>query len=74
MSSNMQIAVPKFAPASGARDQVEALANRLPAAGMFVLYCEQEEGRTEQIRFGGEPACDSPRVQPAPPWDWQDLA
>jgi hypothetical protein len=59
---------------AGAHNQVEVLINRLPAAGVFSLYCELEKGRKKRFRFGCNTARDSPSVQPAPPWHWQDLA
>ena len=40
---------------------------RLPAAGMFGLFLEQE-GRSDQFRFGREPD-----GTPAAPWDSDDL-
>ena len=52
---------------AGAEQQAAALLARLPAAGMFGLFLEQE-GRPDQFRFGREPD-----GTPAAPWDWDDL-
>ena len=52
---------------AGADEQAAALAARLPAAGLFRLFLEQE-GRADQFRFGREPD-----GTPAAPWDWDDL-
>jgi hypothetical protein len=52
---------------AGARDQAAALAGRLPGAGMFELFREQEE-RRDRFRFGRE--VDG---SPAGPWGWEDL-
>jgi hypothetical protein len=52
---------------AGARAQAAELIERLPAAGLFGLFCVQE-GRTEQFRFGRE--ADG---RPAKPWAWTDL-
>jgi hypothetical protein len=49
------------------REITDALANRLPGAGMFKLFREQG-GRQDQFRFGRE--ADG---SPAKPWDWEDL-
>jgi hypothetical protein len=47
--------------------QAAELIERLPAAGMFQLFREQQ-GRREQFRFGREAdGC------PAQPWAWTDL-
>jgi hypothetical protein len=54
--------------AAGAHDQADALANRLPGAGMFELFLEQQ-GRQDQYRFGRN--ADG---NPAEPWSWEDLA
>jgi hypothetical protein len=53
---------------AGASAQAEELIERLPAAGLFQLFCEQEEGRAEQFRFGRE--ADG---RPAGRWAWTDL-
>jgi hypothetical protein len=53
--------------AAGTRAQAIALIERLPAAGKFALFCEQE-GRAAQFRFGRE--ADG---RPARPWGWTDL-
>ena len=55
-------ALHKAAPAQAAK-----LIERLPAAGMFQLFCEQE-GHRGQFRFGRE--TDG---RPAKPWAWTDL-
>jgi hypothetical protein len=52
---------------AGAREQAAALANRLPGAGMFELFREQED-RQDRFRFGRE--ADG---SPAGPWGWEDL-
>jgi hypothetical protein len=52
---------------AGAREQVAALVERLPGAGMFHLFREQEDHRN-RFRFGRE--TDG---RPAEPWDWDDL-
>ena len=52
---------------AGADEQVTALASRLPGAGMFELFREQE-GRKDRFRFGRE--ADG---SPAGPWGWEDL-
>ena len=52
---------------AGAQEQAEALIDRLPAAGMFQLFCEQE-GHQERFWFGQEADGD-----PAGPWGWEDL-
>jgi ribosomal protein L10 len=52
---------------AGASAQAAGLVERLPAAGMFHLFCEQE-GREEQFRFGRE--ADG---RPAKRWAWTDL-
>lgn len=52
---------------AGAEQQTATLLARLPAAGMFGLFLEQE-GRPDQFRFGREPD-----GTPAAPWDWDDL-
>ena len=52
---------------AGADEQVTALADRLPGAGMFELFREQRDPQ-DQFRFGRE--ADG---SPAKPWDWGDL-
>jgi hypothetical protein len=52
---------------AGAREQATALAERLPAAGLFDLFCQQQD-RRDRFRFGRE--TDG---RPAEPWDWDDL-
>ena len=52
---------------AGAEEQAAALAERLPGAGMFELFREQE-GRQDGFRFGRE--ADGSR---AGPWAWEDL-
>ena len=52
---------------AGAEEQTTALADRLPEAGMFELFREQE-GRQDRFRFGRE--ADG---SPARPWAWEDL-
>ena len=52
---------------AGAQDQVTALVGRLPAAGMFELF-RQQEGYQDRFRFGRE--ADG---TPAEPWSWEDL-
>jgi hypothetical protein len=52
---------------AGAGAQVAELIERLPAAGMFRLFCRQEE-RGVQFRFGRE--TDG---RPAKLWAWTDL-
>jgi hypothetical protein len=52
---------------AGASAQAAELVQRLPAAGLFGLFC-MEEGRAEQFRFGRE--ADG---RPAKPWAWTDL-
>ena len=51
---------------AGAHEQAAALASRLPAAGMFGLFTEQD-GLADQFRFGRE--ADG---TPAAPWDLAD--
>ena len=50
---------------AGAHEQAAALAGRLPAAGMFGLFLEQD-GLADQFRFGRE--ADG---TPAAPWVWE---
>ena len=52
---------------AGAHEQVTALAGRLPGAGMFEFFREQE-GSQDRFRFGRE--ADG---SPAGPWAWEDL-
>jgi hypothetical protein len=52
---------------AGAREHAAALAERLPGAGMFYLFLDQEDHRS-RFRFGRE--TDG---RPAEPWDWDDL-
>ena len=52
---------------AGADEQVAALADRLPGAGMFELF-RKERDPQDQFRFGRE--ADG---SPAKPWDWGDL-
>ena len=52
---------------AGVQEQVAALAGRLPGAGMFELFREQED-RQHRFRFGRE--SDG---SPAGPWGWEDL-
>ena len=51
----------------GAQDQVTALVGRLPAAGMFELFRQQQDHQ-DRFRFGRE--TDG---RPAEQWDWDDL-
>ena len=52
---------------AGAQEQADVLIDRLPGAGMFQLFRDQE-GHQERFRFGRE-ADGSPAGQ----WDWEDL-
>jgi hypothetical protein len=52
---------------AGAPEQAAALAGRLPGAGLFELFREQED-RQDRLRFGRE--ADG---RPARPWGWEDL-
>ena len=52
---------------TGAEEQANALTGRLPGAGMFELFREQE-GHQDVFRFGRE--ADG---SPARPWGWEDL-
>jgi uncharacterized protein YidB (DUF937 family)/transcriptional regulator with XRE-family HTH domain len=52
---------------AGAQEQATALLRRLPAAGMFELF-RQQEGYQDRFRFGRE--ADG---TPAEPWGWEDL-
>ena len=52
---------------AGAREQAAALADRLPGAGLFNLFREQDS-RQDRFRFGRE--ADG---SPAEPWGWEDL-
>jgi hypothetical protein len=53
--------------AVGEREPATALTERLPEAGMFGLFGEQED-RQDRFRFGRE--ADG---SPAGPWGWEDL-
>jgi hypothetical protein len=53
--------------AAGAQAQAADLIERLPAAGLFHLFCEHK-GRKEQFKFGRE--ADG---RPAERWAWTDL-
>ena len=52
----------------GAHEHTEVLMNRLPGAGLFELFCE-DESRKERFRFGRQ--ADG---TPAGHWAWDDLA
>ena len=52
---------------AGAEQQAAALAERLPGAGLFELFHEQED-RQDRFRFGRE--ADG---SPAGPWEWEGL-
>jgi hypothetical protein len=52
---------------AGAEQQAAALAERLPGAGLFGLFREQES-RQDRFRFGRQ--ADG---SPAGPWGWEDL-
>ena len=52
---------------AGAQNQVTELVDRLPAAGMFELFRQQEDHQ-DRFRFGRE--ADG---TPAEPWSWEDL-
>jgi hypothetical protein len=52
---------------AGAEQQASTLAERLPGAGLFKLFHEQED-RQDRFRFGRE--ADG---SPAGPWVWEDL-
>ncbi|MFF4198298.1 hypothetical protein [Nonomuraea sp. NPDC001831] len=52
---------------TGARDQMRALAKRLPAAGLFEKFIWIDDHR-EQFQFGREPDGTA-----ADPWDWGKL-
>ena len=52
---------------AGAHEPAAALADRLPAAGLFWLLLEQH-GRADQFCFGRE--ADG---SPSAPWGWEDL-
>jgi hypothetical protein len=52
---------------AGAEQQVTALAKRLPGAGMFELFHEQQDHQ-DRFRYGRE--ADG---SPAEPWGWEDL-
>ncbi|GAA3843273.1 hypothetical protein GCM10022226_77820 [Sphaerisporangium flaviroseum] len=53
---------------TGAHEQVSMLIERLPAAGLFYVFCNQE-GNATRFRFGR--GSDG---QPAQSWDWDDLS
>ena len=53
--------------AAGADEQAAALTDRLPTAGLFGLFLEQQ-GRVDQFRFGR--LADG---SPAASWGWEDL-
>jgi hypothetical protein len=50
-----------------AEGQVATLVDRLPAEGLFGLFCEQADHQVI-YRFGREPD-----GTPAPSWGWDDL-
>jgi hypothetical protein len=52
---------------AGAEEQATALTDRLPGAGMFELFHQQQD-RQGRFRFGRE--ADG---SPAQPWGWEDL-
>ena len=52
---------------AGAREQAAVLAERLPGAGKFDLFRQQQD-RRDPFRFGRE--TDG---RPVEPWDWDDL-
>jgi hypothetical protein len=52
----------------GTRAEAAEVIERLPAAGLFELFCEQE-GRAEKFRFGRK--ADG---TPAKPWGWADIS
>ena len=52
---------------AGAKQQAETLTDRLPAEGLFDLFCKQS-GHTGLYRFGREPD-----GSPALSWGWDDL-
>jgi len=52
---------------AGAEQQAAVLAGRLPAAGLFRLFGEQDS-RQNRFEFGRE--ADG---SPAKPWGWEDL-
>jgi hypothetical protein len=52
---------------AGAEQQATALADRMPGAGLFELFRDQEH-RQDRFRFGRE--ADG---SPAEPWGWEDL-
>jgi len=56
-----------FDGAARREQQATALAERLPGAGMFELFHEQQD-RQDRFRFGRE--ADG---SPAPSWGWEDL-
>ncbi|MFD3430916.1 hypothetical protein [Nocardia fluminea] len=54
----------------GATAQIEALTERLPAAGGFAEFLDVRPDLKERFRFGREPADE---LIPAEPWTWTDL-
>jgi hypothetical protein len=54
--------------AAGAEDQTIVLIDRMPGAGMFKLFCDQED---HQYRFRFGRSADG---HPAEGWSWEDLA
>jgi hypothetical protein len=52
---------------AGGQEQATALADRLPGAGEFELFCRKEDPQN-RFRFGRE--ADGSRAEP---WDWGDL-
>jgi hypothetical protein len=52
---------------AGAHEQATTLAERLPGAGKFYLFLQQQD-RRDRFRFGRE--TDG---RPAEPWGWDDL-
>ena len=53
---------------AGAPEQAAALTSRLPGAGMFGLFLEQQQDGQDRFRFGRE--ADG---SPSGPWSWNDL-
>jgi hypothetical protein len=52
-----------------AREHATALAERLLGAGLFKLFCQQQDRwYRDRFRFGRET-----NGRPAEPWDWDDL-
>jgi hypothetical protein len=52
---------------TGAETQAGKLVERLPAGGLFHLFCQEGDNRI-RYRFGREPG-----GKPEPPWDWDDV-